>query len=382
MMETFNLGIVGGGVIGWSIAYEMLTRARQDNRTLRLVLWDDGREGSASWAGSGILPPPPRQESTDPLEQLQRLSLEQMESWSSRLRQQTGIDNEYHQCGGYYLAISPGEHAALLGLRSFWQEIGTEFELETFDQFAQHEPWLAAQLPAERCRLIARIPGETQLRNPRHLQALRTACQQMGAVYCRESARLPALPDTNQAVTVVSEQRTMRCEQLVVAAGSWTTQWLNQSVPGADAHVSIFPIKGQILLFQAPKPVFGSIVNFGSRYFVPRQDGHILVGSTEEEVGFDATTTGEAKSELLTFVAETLPEVAQLPLVRQWAGFRPASFDQTPTIGRLPKLPQIIVASGHFRSGIQYSIGTARCVADLLTGQSPAMDTSVFRPGR
>lgn len=378
-MKTFDIGIVGSGVIGLSIAYQVLQDAAQAGvGAPSIVVIDRPQSGQASWAGSGILPPPPRQPSADPIEQLQRLSLSQMQRWSDQLREMTGIDNQYHQCGGYYLALSPGEQAALIGLKSFWDEMGTQFQILPYETFCRDEPWLSNQLPESRCQLIARIPEETQLRNPRHLKALRAACEMQGVTFVNEYV---GVPDSVQPFQLTLQGERLEMKQVVVATGSWSSVWLDQLLP--DRHgVSVFPVKGQILMYRAPSQVFQSIVNFGTRYFVPRRDGHILVGSTEEEVGFDARPTAEVKAELEQFIFRTLPEVASFPQVDHWAGFRPASFDQTPILGRLPGAPHILMATGHFRSGIQWSIGTAICVAAMLADREPPIDVRVFAPGR
>ena len=379
MESNYDIGIIGGGVIGLSVAYQAMQDARLRGCQPSIVVIDQPQSGQASWAGSGILPPPPQQISSDPLEQLQRLSLERMPQWSQDLKQLTGIDNQYESCGGYYVALTPGEHAALIGLKSFWEEVGIEFELLEHVQFEAKEPWLAGQIPATNCRLLASVPGETQLRNPRHLKALRAACQKMGITFLDQSVGEPL---GWEPFEVRLSGTKVRLDQVVVAAGSWTSRWLKQVLPDQATHVSVFPMKGQILLYKAPERLFSSIVNFGTRYFVPRQDGHLLVGSTEEEVGFAAEPTMQVRLELQEFVRRTLPQVEELPLVKQWSGFRPASFDLTPIIGPLPSLPHVLIATGHFRSGIQWSIGTALCVSAMLHGEQPPMDIRVFARGR
>lgn len=381
-VPTATFGIIGAGAIGLSIAYQ-LAKTRDSHRESIVVL-DAPLPGAASWAGAGILPPPVQTATSDPVETLQRLSLEALPEWSAELLERTGIDNQYQRCGGVYLALSTGEQAALAGLQSFWKMAGIETQAWTAPQWQAAQPWLAQHVPLEKCRRIVAVPGEAQLRNPRHLQALKLACQQLGVHFVNlDDAAAQRLEWQAETQTVSwGSLEPWRCDRWLVAAGSWTTQLLRRWLPDLRGLGSVFPIKGEMLLFKLPHRPFTPILNVGTRYFVPRTDGHVLVGSTEQEVGFDGHPSNAAREDLLTFTRNTLPGLLDWPLVQQWAGLRPASFDATPLLGAIPGHPDLFVASGHFRSGLQWSVGTALCLAALLRNQPPPLDLRVFQPGR
>jgi len=377
-----TFGIIGAGAIGLSIAYQ-LAKTRASARESIVVL-DAQLPAAASWAGAGILPPPVQSRTTDPLEALQQLSLEKLPEWSAELRERTGIDNQYELCGGVYLALSAGEQAALAGLQSFWNIAGIETNALSPQQWQDNEPWLAQHASLGSCRRIVAVPGEAQLRNPRHLQALRQACTQLGVQFVALDSAAAQQVSWDAATHTVAcgSLESWRCDRWLVAAGSWTSQLLQRSLPDLRGVGSVFPVKGEMLLFKLPYRPFRSIINVGTRYFVPRQDGHVLVGSTEQEVGFDGTPSTTARDDLLAFVRQILPGLLDWPLVQQWAGLRPASFDQTPLLGAIPGHPDLLVASGHFRSGLQWSVGTALCMAALLRNEPPPLDLRVFQPGR
>lgn len=378
-------GIIGGGAIGWSVAYQMAKTRRTSDESI--VVFDAPLAGASSWAGAGILPPAARVESTDPVEQLQKLSRESMPVWSKELKQLSGIDNEFHVCGGVYVAQTSGEHASLLGLQQFWDEMGIEGRPLDSDSWNKRFSWFANQLPKEKCRLIFEVPGEAQLRNPRHLAALRRACAVLGVekreLTAEQAAQLRFTP-TSEGPPILDwgTSEHWNCDQFVLAAGSWTSSLLRRWFGTTDRFADVFPVKGEMLLFDAGASIFSTIFNVGTRYIVPRLDGHILVGSTEQEAGFYADPTETGRSQLIEFVEQTLPGLLRFELVKHWAGLRPASFDQMPIIGRLNQCPELIVASGHFRSGLQWSIGTALCAAALLRHESPPLDLRVFQPGR
>jgi glycine oxidase len=378
-------GIIGGGAIGWSIAYQ-LAKTRADSRE-SIVVFEANLPGSSSWAGAGILPPAPQLVSADPLEALQRLSREVMPQWSRELKQLSGVDNEFRVCGGVYVARSIGEQASLLGLQQFWNEVGIVGRPLNKEEWSARYPWFASQLPWEQCKLVFEVPDEAQLRNPRQLTALRAASQSLGVetrqLSVDQAARLMLTPTQNDHACVDwgADER-WQCEQFVLAAGSWTTKVLQSWFGEHLRTAAVYPVKGEMLLFKLPSQRFEQILNVGTRYIVPRLDGHVLVGSTEQEVGFQSDPTTSGRSQLLEFVEQHLPDLRHFELVKHWAGLRPASFDQMPVIGRLSRYPELIVASGHFRSGLQWSIGTALCVAALLRNETPPIDLRVFQPSR
>jgi glycine oxidase len=121
----------------------------------------------------------------------------------------------------------------------------------------------------------------------------------------------------------------------------------------------------------------------GKRYLVPRADGRVLVGSTEEpEAGFEKATTASAIRDLLGFAVALVPGLTKREVEKSWAGLRPGSPDGMPFIGPVPGHPNVLVAAGHFRAGVQLSIGTAELVRDLITGKAPGVSAEAFRLDR
>jgi glycine oxidase len=137
-------------------------------------------------------------------------------------------------------------------------------------------------------------------------------------------------------------------------------------------------MRGQIALLSLRQPILSRIVNEGSRYLVPRPDGRLLVGSTQEDVGFDRSNTAGAICELLRFAQSLVPDLANVQLERTWAGLRPATRDGLPYLGAVPEIENAWIAAGHFRGGLQLSTGTAVVMNQLLAGESPVVDLSPF----
>jgi glycine oxidase len=222
------------------------------------------------------------------------------------------------------------------------------------------------------------LPHMAQIRNPRHLQALvaaactrgvdlRPGCQVFG--FERDGGRISALHTV--------EGRRVH-DKYLVCAGAWTDTLLAP----LGCRIDTRPVRGQIALLRTPKPVLHRIVIVGKRYLVPRDDGLVLVGSTEEDVGFDASTTAGAIADLLRFAAALAPALGRAAVERCWAGLRPGSADGLPTLGRVPGFDNLWVASGHFRAGLQLSAATALVMTEALTGRPTRINLDPFRPFR
>ena len=151
---------------------------------------------------------------------------------------------------------------------------------------------------------------------------------------------------------------------------------------GLGWHLDIHPVRGQIALLNPVSRLFQHVLMWGPRYLVPRQDGRVLAGSTEEHAGYDTHTTVRAQQELLAFACRLVPGLANAALERGWAGLRPGSPDGLPFIGPVPGYDNLLVAAGHFRAGIQLSPGTAQLLKEIILNQPPVIPIEPFRLDR
>lgn len=364
--------IVGGGVIGLSLAYELL------NHGATVEVIDRGPLGrEASWAGAGILPPANLATAIDPLDRLRALSHSLHREWAVRLREETGIDNGYRECGGLYLARSSGEAAALHAFAEMLREIKIEIERLLLDDVAKLEPALR-EIAANQLQAAYALPGEAQLRNPDHLRALKLACERRGATI-RADCEATEFECSNGTMTAVrTNVGLLRAGQYCITSGAWTQRLLLR----LGMTTGIMPIRGQMVMFKCETPPFRRVLNEGPRYLVPRDDGRVLVGSTEEEVGFDKRTTDEGVGELIALARQLVPALRDVPIENSWAGLRPGSFDGFPYIGRMPGFDNAYAAAGHYRSGLHMSPGTAVVLRQLMLGDEPEIDLTPFNVGR
>jgi glycine oxidase len=372
LQKTYDLILVGGGVIGLSIAWECAKHG------LKVAVVEAGRVGSgSSWAGAGILPSGATIEPQDPLEQLRALSHQLHETWAVKLLEQTGIDNEYRKCGGLYLARSAGEKATLAANRVWWQEHGIPFrqvsqnEVETLGFGRTGEDGASRNLQSDK-RQFWWLPNDCRVRNPRHIQALLAACKASGVDVVEHNAVVD-ISRTSDWV-VACKEGCYQASKVCLTAGAWTLQLLAR----LGIETGIMPVRGQMLLYKLDDKPFDCVVNEGHRYLVPRDDGHLLVGSCEEEVGFVAETTELMLFELRGWAESVFPPLKDRSVIKSWAGLRPGSFDSYPYLGPIPSMPGLSIAAGHFRHGLHWSTGTALLMRQLICGEATSMELSPF----
>ncbi len=349
--------IVGGGVIGLTTA---LFLAGEGCRVAVVDRGDLGME--ASWAGAGIIPPGNPAKATNAYDWLRGSSSRSFAAFSRELVELTGIDNGYRVSGGVeYLSDNAEEMLAA------WRAEEVPFELI---QPAGYHSELAAYL----------LPGMAQVRNPWHIRALVAACERHG-VSMRTHTVVEELERDGNAVTGVrlASGECLVAGRYLIAAGAWSERLL---LP-FGIRTGIHPVRGQIVLLKTETRQFRRILLAGKNYLVPRDDGHILVGSTEEpEAGFVKANTTEAVEALLDFAVSLAPALQGATIVKTWSGLRPGSLDGLPSLGRVGGLANLYLAAGHFRAGIQLSPATARVMADLLLDRPTSIALDDFRPGR
>ena len=342
--------IVGGGVIGLTTAYFLA----KEGMTVEVL--DKGDLGTeASWAGAGIIPPGNPDGAISAYDRLRAVSSSMYSEFSQELRSLTGIDNGYRVCGGIeFLDENDRETVPA------WKTERIEFE------------------PLAQSAYL--LPGMAQVRNPWHLRALIDACKKQGV---RLSPGMPIATFERRDSTIsgirLSNGERRSANQYLLAAGAWCENLLEPFGLSTGIH----PVRGQIVLLKTERPQFHRIMLAGKNYLVPREDGHVLIGATEEpEACFEKENTPDAIAALIAFGNSLVPELARAEMVKCWAGLRPGSRDGLPSIGRVGNFDNFFLASGHFRAGIQLSPGTGLVVSDLLMSRTSKIPLDDFLPGR
>lgn len=384
--------IIGGGAIGLTSAQALLQAG------YKVTLVERGTTGSeASWAGGGIMSPLCSWDYTEPVTRLTQRSMGMFDQAAKNLHATTGIDPEYQRSG--MLLLPPNVHGKknnpddetcharfphpnpLPPAGEVANESLREFQVNQDDRATQ---WCAAhQVQLQHVTLSDCVPGLQggglfmpdigQVRNPRLLQALRRHVQMLGGVIL-EGHEVQKLEISGDRITgLQTSQGRLSADAYIVAAGAWSQTLLGEHALNLDVR----PIRGQILLFKFDTPPFRQILLQESLYLIPRTDGYVLVGSTLEDAGFDKSTTVEARTNLLQRVYALFPDWPSP--VQHWAGLRPASPDNIPTIGRHPRLSNLYANCGHFRYGVTMSLACAELLTNEIEGRPQPVPVEEYR---
>jgi len=341
--------VIGGGVIGLTTAW----RLAQQGFSVRVC--DQSTPGrEASWAGAGIMPPGYPGGLGDPLTQLTAQACALWPQLSAELLDATGIENEFHPCGG--LELSLGTREDLLEYRHCWTAIGARTQWLEPGEVQELEPAFSGSEAA------FLLPDLSQVRNPRHLRALLRACELAGVLItpdCPVTGWTSRNGRLDAAVTPTSE---IAAGQFIVTAGAWSSQLLAQ----AGVAMEIVPVRGQIVLLEPSSVKLTRVIERDRRYIVPRRDGRILIGSTEEQTGFEKGNTEAGIAGLLEFAATICPALRSAPVEKCWSGLRPCAVRGRPFIGPVPGWENLLVATGHFRSGLHLSPVTAEILVSRM----------------
>lgn len=337
---------MGAGVAGLTTAQRLLLQGAS------VTIVDSGAVGQeSSWAGGGILAPLCPWDYADEVTRLTSLGAALFPQWAADLHAATGIDPEYVVSGMRVLA---------------------PFDLSLARQWCVGH---GVRLAENTDSLL--LPEVAQVRNPRLLQALRKHVEMLGGRVIEHCEVLDILTRAGRVRALATTCGEFSADRYVVCAGAWSKKLL-----GAYAiKLDIRPMRGQMLLFKFDSPPLPHILLQDGMYLIPRRDGHLLVGSTLEDVGFDKSTTDEARNSLLLRAQLLLPALREMPLVMHWAGLRPASPGNIPTIGRHPQLQNLYINSGHFRYGVTMAPASAAILVNELNGAEQPFDVSAYRAG-
>lgn len=357
-----RVAVIGAGVCGLGIGWRLAEAG------CAVDVFDKGEPGrGASWAAAGMLAA--RAEAEPGEETLLALNLASQEMWpdfARALEAAASAAVDYRDEGTLIVALTRDDADALRFTYDLQRDLGLEVDWLDGAGARRLEPFLAPRVCAG-----VYSAGDHQVDNRKLTEALRLALLAAGGRLHPRTAVTDIDIENERVRGVVldrAEEPFHPADFVLVAAGAWS-----RDLPGLPAEIRppVRPLKGQMLsiLMDPAAPLLTHVLWGPDIYLVPRRDGHLIVGATVEEKGFDAALTAGGVLDLLRETWEVLPGIEELALDEMWVGHRPTSRDDAPILGPTG-IEGLVLATGHHRNGILLTPVTADAVSRfILTGE-------------
>ena len=367
-MNTINpdIVIVGGGIVGISTAYYLTESG------INCVIIEKDPIGShASGFAYGSIGASQIQGLNYPLA-LKGCSLHKQ--LSEVLPAETGIDIQYREKSSIKLAFNEKEKEHLLQPDSYLHE-NNKYEFDWL------EPSKIFSLEPSISKLIlggVYVKKSVDVNPSNLLSALHAAITIKGASFIYDEI-VGLKINSNGSLTMNLKNTTdISCNKMVVSMGPWSNQlsnWINVKLP-------IMPLKGQILRLSKPGIMENCSVSWSGNYANLKPDGLIWTGTTEENEGYDKSTTIQARNKIMRSAIKMIPSIANAKIIKQTACIRPMSPDNLPVIGNFSNFPQIFIGTGGLRSGITLGPAMGKIISELILKSSTDIDITPFTPNR
>jgi glycine oxidase len=369
-VKTLDVVIIGGGVIGVSIAFELASAK------LRVAVLDRQQPGrEASWAAAGMLSPAPDSSRDLPLVPLGRTSLKLYPEFVASLEEASGESAGHRSEGTLEIFPAPCGDAARDRRIAQCRLLGLHVEPVSIDTAREREPSIGPAASA-----AVWFPEEATV-EPRSLMNAALAAAQRRGVEFRSDSRVTGLVREGHRCTgAIAGGEVISAGHVVVAAGCFS----GEIAPGDEwfaPYVPTRPVRGQMMALRPECAGLRRVLRSEMGYLVPRRDGRIVAGSTSEQVGFERRVTPAGMRKIFDAALELCPGLAGAEVLETWSGLRPGTPDDLPILGPTD-IDGLLIATGHYRNGILLAPVTAKLVRGWITGGYGELDTAAYSPLR
>ena len=351
-----DVAVVGGGIIGLSIAFELSLRGA------RVRVFDrDEPARAASWAAAGMLAPHTEMLEDAEFRELCADSLALYPEFVRSVATVGGIDPHLRLDGILSTAFTDVEMEHCAARWTTLRQRSVKAQILDREDVLRLEPSLASTV-----RGGVLVESEGQVDNRLLGRALLAACMARGVLVHAAASELAVECDDRRVLGVRSDRGFYPAQAVVNACGAWASQL--SGIP-IDSIVEVEPVKGQMIALQIPRGLIQRVLWVPGAYLVPRDDGRLLIGATVEDVGFDTRVTAKGVQSLLNAALLAAPALRDCALTETWSGVRPSTPSGVPQIGATG-IAGYFVAVGHYRNGILLAPITAQRMADALSDQA------------
>ena len=356
--------IGGGGIIGLGIGWQLAKAG------CPVSIYERDQAGrAASWAAAGMLAPHAEVHFEErALLRLGVRSCRMYPEWVVELEADSQMSVGYRAEGTLIVGVDRDDARELEHLYESQQLLDLKVEWITGTEAREMEPLLSPKITA-----AIWSKDDHQVDNRAMVDALIEAYRKAGGIL-HENTPVDKIEIVNgKAKGIWVNGNLEKADVIVLAAGCWSSD-----IDGLPTAVQppVRPVKGQMLALQMEEGIVLQKVIRAPRakyptdvYLVPKDDGRLVIGATNEEMDFDTRLTAGGLFELLRGTWEAVPGIYDLPVLETWTGLRPGSRDNAPILGET-SVENLIMATGHYRNGILLTPVTAREIASLiLTGE-------------
>ncbi|WP_035531224.1 glycine oxidase ThiO [Halobacillus kuroshimensis] len=348
--------VVGGGVIGSSVAYQLARRQK------KVLVIDRGKTGQkASSAAAGMLGAQSELKGDDSLFQMARTSRAMFPSLAVELKELSGIDIGLQQKGLYKIASSKGEAESLQQLGRFQETAGEKAEWMDAGEMRQKEPALS-----DRFWGALYLPEDGQVDAPKLTKAFAASAAALGADFLEHTDVTGLVEENGRIIGVRTIGGTYTGNAVIAAAGAWSASLLNAE----RTIVETYPVKGECFSVWTKRPLITGTLFTKGCYIVPKAGNRLVIGATEQVGSFDESVTLEGLFQLMEKARRLIPSLRESEMEDTWAGIRPQTKSGIPYVGPHPEKEGLWMATGHYRNGILLSAVTGKLMADQIEGKS------------
>ncbi|NBI29312.1 glycine oxidase ThiO [Chengkuizengella marina] len=352
MVNHYDAIVVGGGVIGSSVAYSLAKRG------LKAVILEKERLGSqASQAAAGMLAAQAEMTEAGPLFELSRKSRNMFPKLAEELHDQSGIDIALTNKGMFKIAVTEEQVQEYKQMISFQHEAGEQVEWHTGDELLEKEPALSNVVLGG-----LYLPNDGHVLAPELSLAFAKSAANLGVKIQEYTEVFSFILESGRVKGVKTDRGELLSDNVIVTTGAWSHRLLRET--GIDS--SDYPVKGECFSVVFQKPILDSTIFSNGCYLVPKKGGRLIVGATMKSNTFDRKVTVDGISTLLDKAKRLLPDIVNAEWEKTWAGIRPQTADSIPYLGEHPEWQGLFIATGHYRNGILLSPITGEIIADLV----------------
>jgi glycine oxidase len=365
--KPYDVLIVGGGLIGLSIAWELA------GEKLRVGVIERQQPGlEASWAAAGMLSVAPESPDAIPLVPLAKASLDLYPEFVAKAEEESGHKAGLRRDGALMALFLPDVERELSTILAVHHGLGFATEAIQVEEARRMEPALNPAMCA-----AAWLPFEGSVDSRALTAAVLLAAQKRGAEILIRPGGVTAIEfekDRCTGVRVGLEK--FQARNVITAAGCFSS-----GIPEIERYAPTLPVRGQMVALTSESVKLGRVVRSEKGYLVPQANGRILAGTTSEHAGFEKRVTPAGIQQILAAAVEIAPELAQASVVESWSGLRPDTPDHLPSLGPTD-VDGLLMATGHYRNGILLAPITARLMREWVMERRTSLDLVAFSPMR